>query len=70
MTALTDAGFSLIETPDDSTAETPFVLVDPDGDETPIEADSLAEAAVQARTILSAQERSQSSQSHDTEEEE
>lgn len=70
MTALTDAGFSLIETPDDSHAETPFVLVDPDGDETPVEADSMAEAAVQARAILSAQEGSESSQAHDTEDEE
>jgi hypothetical protein len=70
MTALTDAGFSLIETPDDSPAETPFVLVAPDGDETPIEADSMAEAAVQARAILSAKEGNQSSQAHDTEDEE
>ena len=47
----------------------PINMVDPDGDETPIEADSMAEAAVKARAVLSAQAGSQTSPAHDTEEE-
>ena len=47
--AIMAAGYTLEETPDDSTLESPFVMIAPDGGETPIQADSMAEAAAKAR---------------------
>jgi len=52
MEAITDAGYSLTETPNESDLDSPFVLVDPEGNETPIDADSKAEAAAAARRLL------------------
>lgn len=52
MEAIIDAGYSLTETPNESDLDSPFVLVAPDGVETPIDADSKAEAAAAARRLL------------------
>lgn len=52
MEAIVDAGYSLAETPNDSEWDAPFVLTDPEGNETPIDADSKAEAAAAARRLL------------------
>jgi len=52
MEAIIDAGYSLMETPNESDLDSPFVLTDPDGNETPIDADSKAEAAAAARRLL------------------
>lgn len=52
MKAITDAGHELKESPPDCELDSAFVLEGPDGSVTPIYADSLAEAAVEARKHL------------------
>lgn len=54
MAAITAAGYTLGETPNDSDHDEPFLLTAPDGNETPIQADSMAEAAAIAQKHLPA----------------